>query len=487
MSVRRPLVATLACVGVLVASLAAPTVSATAEPVTPSGAPVGNAVQERTVPDLRRADAVRTPTRTGAAGAERTTSAALVELPGYCPTGYTPGTLLNKQSFEGSLPYPADSYGFNATTSGGATDGTWNASSSISAGYPVLAYVNSSHVALPAGARIGMSFSYLGGGTDTVGFSVNNDGGGLAPSSAWTRVALDVTSEARTNAGFLDVFFFNDTTSESSQASSVKVDEVRVYTCVPTPYERGDWTGDQRVDLMGIHGNGNLYLYPGTGKGTVSGSALVGPGWGSFTWAGSPGDVDSNSVTDLLGVSEDGTLYLYSGRGNGGFATRRAIGTGWNALSAIATPSDMTGDGSPDLIGRDALGSLTLYAFDTFGAVTKVKQIGSRFNGMKWLIGMGDLNGDARGDLVAVNSSDGCLYAYNATATSTLTLKGKVGCGWSSMTWLTSPGDMDGDSFGDLVARAADGSLYFYRGRAGGGVYSGVKVGTGWSGMTSIL
>lgn len=488
MSIRRPLIATAACIGALVASLASPASGATAEPITPSQKPVGNAVRSHDAPDLARADARLDPSSPGA-GERSTTAAAVVELPGYCPTGYTPGKLLNKQSFEGTLPYPADSYGFNATTNGGATDGTYNASSTISAGYSLLTYVNSTHVAVPAGTRIGLSFSYLGSGVDTIGFTVNNAGGGLAPSSTWSTVALDVTSEARTNAGYLDAFFFNDTTAASSASSSLRVDAVRTYTCVPTPYKRGDWTGDQRVDILGIHGTGDLYLYPGTGRGGVLSGKRIGPGWGAYSWAGSPGDVDSNSITDLLGVADDGTLYLYSGRGNGDgtFAARRAIGTGWGMFTAITTPTDITGDGSPDLIARDSAGTLHLYAFDTFGDISRVKEIGWKFNGMKWIIGMGDLNRDARGDVVAVNAADGCLYAYNATSTPALKLHAKVGCGWSAMTWLTSPGDLNGDGLGDLVARDGKGNLFFYPGRSGGGVYSAVKVGSGWTGMKFIL
>ncbi|EAP97507.1 putative secreted protein [Janibacter sp. HTCC2649] len=486
MSIRRPLVATVACIGALLTGLAAPSAGAAAEPITPSQKPAGNAVRTHDAPALARQDA-NLGRADGATGERSTTAAGVIELPGYCPTGFAPGKLLNKASFEGALPYPADSYGFNATTNGGATDGSYNASSTISAGYPLLTYVNSTHVPVPAGTRIGMSFSYTGFGPDTIGFSVNNSGGTLAPTTTWSRVALDVTSEARTNAGFLDAFFFNDTSVDSSQNSTMRVDEVRVYTCVPTPFKRGDWTGDQRVDLLGIHGSGDLYLYPGTGTGDIVAGTRVGPGWGSFTWAGSPGDVDSNSISDLLGVSADGTLYLYSGRGNGAFATRRAIGTGWDVFSAITTPTDVTGDGSPDLIARDADGTLNLYAFDTFGEIKRVKEIGWKFNGMKWIIGMGDLNRDARGDVVAVNATDGCLYAYNATSAPALKLHAKVGCGWSAMTWLTSPGDLNGDGLGDLVARDANGQLFFYPGRTGGGVYSAVKVGSGWTGMKFIL
>lgn len=422
------------------------------------------------------------------AAADARTAGDLAEYVAPCGPGYAPGQLLSTTSFEGSLPYPAESYGFNPTTSGGATAGSYNASSTISAGSVVLTYVNSTHASVPSGTRLGLTFDYIGSYVgNNGGINVNNDGGVLVPSNRWRSVSLDVTSQANTNNGLMDVYFFNNVEAAQSTNSTFRVDNVRLYTCVVAPFVRGDWSGDNKVDLLGIHDSGDLYLYPGRGNGSVGSATKVGNGWSGFNWAGSPGDVNGDRKTDLVGRRADGNLYLYAGLGSGRFASSRQIGSSWSAMTALATPTDMTNDGSPDLIARRNDNTLHLYSFQSSGALRYVKQIGSGWGQMRWIIGMGDLNGDGRGDTVGVNSTDGCLYAYNASASSTLSLKGKVGCGWFTMTWLTSPGDLNGDGYGDLVARNSAGELYFYRGRPGGGVYSGVKVGTGWNAMNFIL
>ncbi|NEE16139.1 VCBS repeat-containing protein, partial [Streptomyces sp. SID7499] len=43
-----------------------------------------------------------------------------------------------------------------------------------------------------------------------------------------------------------------------------------------------DFTGDGKPDILGTHNNGDLYLYPGNGTGGVTGSSIVGSGWGNI-------------------------------------------------------------------------------------------------------------------------------------------------------------------------------------------------------------
>jgi hypothetical protein len=265
---------------------------------------------------------------------------------------------------------------------------------------------------------------------------------------------------------------------------------VAAYRSVPNAKVRGDWTGEGYVDLLGRNVNGNLYLYRGNGTGSVGSSSQVAGAWGGYNFLGSPGDITGDGRTDLIARDSAGTMWAYSGLGRGELSSRRQVGTSWSAMNALATPGDMDLDGKPDLVARRADNTLHTYTFRADGSMRYVAQIGSGWGQMKWIIGMGDLNGDRRGDVVGVNRTDGCLYAYNTIVSGglpRLSLKGKVGCGWSTMTWLTSSGDFNRDGLGDLTARASDGSLWFYKGRSGGGVYSGVKVGTGWTGMAQIL
>jgi hypothetical protein len=80
----------------------------------------------------------------------------------------------------------------------------------------------------------------------------------------------------------------------------------------------------------------------------------------------------------------------------------------------------------------------------------------------------------------------GSMFSYLSSGTG-LTSAKKIGSGWNGMNWLTSPGDMNKDGRGDLIARNSNGTLWFYAGRTGGGVYSGRQVGSGWNGMLRII
>ena len=213
----------------------------------------------------------------------------------------------------------------------------------------------------------------------------------------------------------------------------------------------------------------------------------TGAGWGDYTWVGSPGDVSGDLRSDLLARHTDGTMWLFPGLTHGTFEPRRQVGSGWGAMTALATPSDMDLDGRAKLLARRSNSTLHLYSFTSTGGLTYRRQVGSGWNGISWMIGMGDLNRNRRGDTVGVNRDNGCLYAYTTTTAVTLGRATKVGCGWQGMTYLTSPGDLNRDGLGDLVARASNGALWFYQGRVGGGVRSGIQVGSGWNDMEAII
>jgi hypothetical protein len=407
-----------------------------------------------------------------------------------CPSGQRFGSEYGTSSFEAALPDPDNTIGWDRATGGTAADGVaWAKSVVPTTEENADHYLPALDAAIPASGKVYAYFAYRTNATgDNAVVRIGDQGFSLFPESAWTYVLLDVSSEVPAFPGhmFVDFDQYGDGIVSDE---TFEVDDVAVYSCVAIPNAgiRGDWTGEGRVDLLAIHTNGDLYLYPGLGNGRTGTGRILGSGWNTATWVGSPGDVTGDRRTDLVARGPDGTLQLYAGRGDGGLSSPRQIGSGWSGFTALATPGDMNLDGRPDLLGRDAAGKLQLYRFTTTGALTKVKQVGTGWSGMAWIIGMGDLNGDGRGDVVGVNKSDGCLYAYNTTTTAGLSGGRKVGCGWSGMNWLTSPGDLNGDRRGDLVARRADGALFMYPGRAGGGTGGAQQVGSGWNVFTRIL
>ena len=96
-------------------------------------------------------------------------------------------------------------------------------------------------------------------------------------------------------------------------------------------FAAGDFSGDNHADLMAVSADGGLYLYKGNGKGGWLGSrARIGSGWQGFRTVLSPGDFTGDDKADVIAVKPSGEMYLYRGNGRGGFTgAGTRIGTGW--------------------------------------------------------------------------------------------------------------------------------------------------------------
>ncbi|MFB9336625.1 FG-GAP repeat domain-containing protein [Actinoplanes octamycinicus] len=206
-----------------------------------------------------------------------------------------------------------------------------------------------------------------------------------------------------------------------------------------------DINGDGRVDLLARFPDGNLFVYPGTGKSgteTFGERYQVGIGWNEAT-AITVADVNGDGRVDLLARFPDGNLFVYPGTGKSGtetFGERYQVGIGWNDATAI-TVADVNGDGRADILARFPDGNLYVYpgtgrsGTETFG---ERYQVGIGWNDAT-AITVADINGDGRADLLA-RFPDGNLYVYPGTGksgTETFGERYQVGTGWNVVTALT--------------------------------------------------
>jgi large repetitive protein len=86
--------------------------------------------------------------------------------------------------------------------------------------------------------------------------------------------------------------------------------------------------------------------------------------WNNYTAFAGGADYTGDGRADLIARGKSGALYLFPGTGTGSLGSRRQIGssTSWNNYTAFAGGADYDGDGRADLIARRESGALYLFA-----------------------------------------------------------------------------------------------------------------------------
>ncbi|WP_203916753.1 FG-GAP repeat domain-containing protein [Rugosimonospora africana] len=176
----------------------------------------------------------------------------------------------------------------------------------------------------------------------------------------------------------------------------------------------GDFDGDGLSDILARDGAGVLHAYLGLGQTyfntEIVKSIKIGTGWGGYTLT-SPGDLNRDGKADLLARDSAGRLWLYPGTGKGSVGSRVETGPGWNIYSRLIGAGDLNGDGIGDLLAVDASGVMWRYNGTGNGGLGARVQIGPGWGGYNAIIGIGDLNLDGNNDLVARDSA-GKLWEY---------------------------------------------------------------------------
>jgi FG-GAP-like repeat len=255
---------------------------------------------------------------------------------------------------------------------------------------------------------------------------------------------------------------------------------------------RADWSGDGLADVLVVDGKEQLLQYRGNGAGGwASGAAEpIGTGWGAYTALLSPGDFSGDNKPDLIVRRSDGRLLLYRGNGAGGFLTGMGepIGSGWQNFSALFSPGDFSGDGKPDVLAAGSDGALLLYHGNGAGAwVTGVPtQIGAGWQQFDAILSGGDFSGDGKPDVIARQPGGGLfLYEGDGAGGWVTGVAKQIGSGWQQFTALAAGGDFSGDGKPDVLAQHPDGRLLLYEGNGAGAWVTGVpvQVGSGWGGL----
>lgn len=239
-----------------------------------------------------------------------------------------------------------------------------------------------------------------------------------------------------------------------------------------------DFNGDGRIDIAAVLSDGSLNAFYGRTDGTLQYGRNLwhDKGWGSVKKI-IGGDFNGDGNADIAAISSTGALLLYPGTSHDGkLGSSRPMwkDNTWSSTRPIASYK-------LDSSGRDGLalqaddGALYGYPSGTDGVLTgERRNLWPDKTWTKRLIAAGDLNGDTYDDVIAV-AADGKLHLYPGNAQHTL---GGARLLWHDTSWsgmeTVLAGDVNGDRKGDLIGRVdASGGLYWYAGDGAGTIASG--------------
>ncbi|MFI0822871.1 FG-GAP-like repeat-containing protein [Streptomyces roseolus] len=297
---------------------------------------------------------------------------------------------------------------------------------------------------------------------------------------------------------------FRDRRSETVETGLTKVKDHLLLRSAASFQNRpapvgGDLTGDGVRDLLVVHEDGTLRLYPGLGNGRFASYRVIGNGgWGAAD-VSHRGDWTGDGREDVVARIGD-NLWVYPNTGDGRLGERIPMGArpaGWQSADVLAV-GDVDGDGQPDLVGRSVNG-LYLHR-GSVGVHPTLPRSAVVLGGTEWapaalpeILAPGDVNGDGRADLWA-RAADGQFCQFLSAGAAALPAPTAIGtAGTAAYPLSGTVGDADGDGRADLLLTVTPGTtgtgdLRFLPGNATGtGFGSPVTIGTGgWGAILAL-
>ncbi|WP_371661397.1 FG-GAP-like repeat-containing protein [Streptomyces sp. NBC_00280] len=196
-------------------------------------------------------------------------------------------------------------------------------------------------------------------------------------------------------------------------------------------------------------------------------------------------DFGRDGIGDLVTFDSAGRLAIQPGVGNGKIdSAHKALAGGWPTSSVFVPFGELSGDVCNDLLVRDSAGRLTRYDGTCGKAFTPKtpprRVLGTGFGGYDVLTSPGDLTGDGWADLIARDRA-GVLWRYSGDGKGGLEARVRLVAGQGGYTRLVGAGDLNADGIGDMVGLDRAGVLWRWLGNGKGAFGARVRIAGGIS------